>query len=105
MLRYGKKAEEGFVALGTVIKDSGLEESVVKVCGPDSTMAFLGIQFDTVKLTLSVTHERLVKIIPLLKKWELKSSATKKEGCYREAFCHTRILRDIIGMISIGRQQ
>ncbi len=31
------------------------------------------------KLTLSVTHERQVEIIALLKKWELKSSATKKE--------------------------
>ncbi len=62
-----------------MIKDSGLEESVVKACGPDSTMVFLGIQFDTVKLTLSVTHKRLVEIISLLKKWELKSSASKKE--------------------------
>ncbi len=27
------------------------------------------------------------------------------QGCYREAFCHTGIPRDIIGMISICRQQ
>ncbi len=51
----------------------------MKACGPDSTTVFLGIQFDTVKLTLSVTNERLVEIIALLKKWELKSSATKKQ--------------------------
>ncbi len=74
-----EKAEEAIVSSGTVIKDSGLEESVVKACGPDSTMVFLRIQFDTVKLTLSVTHEKLVEIIALLKKWELKSSATKKQ--------------------------
>jgi hypothetical protein len=42
-------------------------------------MVFLGILFDTVELTLSVTEERLVEIRELLLRWLTKESATKKE--------------------------
>ncbi len=68
------KAQEAFDDLKKVIKASGLEESEVKACGPSTSMIFLGVLFDTIKLTLSVTELR-----ELLKTWESKVWATKKD--------------------------
>jgi hypothetical protein len=73
------KAEEAFIALSKVLKDCGLEESEIKAWGPNTLMVFLGILFDTVNLTLSVTDERLVEIKELLQLWMNKVYATKKE--------------------------
>ncbi len=71
------KAQEAFEDLRKVIKASGLEESEVKACGPGTSMIFLGVLFDTIKLTLSVTDERLLELRELLKTLSLGN----KKGC------------------------
>ncbi len=58
------KAQEAFEALIKVIKASELEESEVKTCGPS---------------TFSVTDERLLELREVLKTWESKVWATKKD--------------------------
>ncbi len=73
------KAEEAFQALIDVIKACGLEESVPKAGAPSTCMVFLGVNFDTINMTLSVTKDRMVEIDSLLQVWEGKSSATKQE--------------------------
>jgi len=74
-----EKAEEAFDVLRNLLIACGLEESVAKACAPSTCMLFLGILLDTVRLTLSVTSERLTEILDLLKVWQNKTSATKKE--------------------------
>ncbi len=56
------KAQEAFEAVRKVIKASGLEEAEVKACEPGTSMIFLGVLFDTIKLTLSVTNEMLLEL-------------------------------------------
>ncbi|RLC09102.1 MAG: hypothetical protein DRI57_22775, partial [Deltaproteobacteria bacterium] len=46
---------------------------------PSSRLAFLGIWFDTIKMTMEVTPERLVEINALTAVWLNKESATVKE--------------------------
>ncbi len=55
------KAEEAFQALADVIKACGLEESVPKAWA-HMCMVFLGVKFDTMNMTLSVTKDRIVEI-------------------------------------------
>ncbi len=55
------KAEEAFQALADVIKACGLEESVLKAWAPSTCMVFLGVKFDTINITLSVTKDRMVE--------------------------------------------
>jgi hypothetical protein len=74
-----EKAEKAFVELGRLLKECGLEESLLKAWAPNTWMVFLGILFDTVNMTLSVTPERLYEIMLLLAKWSKKVEASKKD--------------------------
>ncbi len=56
-----------------------MEESKSKACEPATKMIFLGILFDSVKMSLEVTPERLQEIRTLVSVWLRKSNATKKE--------------------------
>ncbi len=73
------KAHEAFDALSSIIENCGLEESIAKACPPSTNMVFLGILFDTERLTLTVTSERLAEILELIQVWQNKSSANKRE--------------------------
>ncbi len=50
-----------------------------KACEPATKMIFIGILFDSVKMSLEVTPERLQEIRTLVSAWLRKSNATKKE--------------------------
>ncbi len=73
------KAQEVFEELGTVIKQSGLEEKESKAHAPKSGMPFLGVQFKTKSPTLEVTPERVEEILELVSMWKTKEKATRKE--------------------------
>lgn len=72
-------ANQSFKKLKWVLDQCGLEESVDKACGPCLRMSFLGIWFDTEKLTMEVTPDRLFEISTLVEQWLHKSVATLKE--------------------------
>ncbi|CAC5389407.1 unnamed protein product [Mytilus coruscus] len=65
--------------LKQVLDDCGLEESLEKACPPCSRMSFLGVWFDTEKMTLEVTPVRLTEILALVNAWLLKSKVFRKE--------------------------
>lgn len=72
-------AGEAFTYLGTLLASLGVQEATNKVVCPSSKVAFLGIWFDTVNMTMEVTPERLIEIRELTRVWLLKRSATLKE--------------------------
>ena len=74
--------ESGTVAyegLGALLRDLGLEENIPKACPPATSQAVLGIQVDTVSMTLSVTPERIQTTKDLLLVWQSRSRCTKTE--------------------------
>jgi hypothetical protein len=73
------RAAEAFTYLGTLLDMLGVQEATNKVICPSKRVAFLGIWFDTVSMTMEVTPERLVEIRELTRVWLLKQSATLKE--------------------------
>ena len=72
-------ADIAFDDLGSVLSKAHIEESVGKCCPPSTKMVFLGVLFDTLDMTLSITPERLIEIKSLLQLWSSKTHATKKE--------------------------
>ena len=65
--------------MGQLLRELGLEESFDKASAPSTSMFFLGVQFDTVACTLSVTPDRLTDLQELLDRWAEKTSTTKKD--------------------------
>ena len=72
-------AEAVFIRLGSLLTYLGIEEAVNKVARPSSRLAFLGIWFDTIKMTMEVTPARLVEIRELTVHWLNRDFATVKE--------------------------
>ena len=73
-------AFEHYRLCGSLLDALGLQESSHKACPPSTQMTCLGVLFDTVALTMSVTPDRLTQLqdesLPM---WLTKTSATKTE--------------------------
>ena len=73
------RAEEAFLALGELLKDLGLQESVKKAVAPTTEITYLGVQFNSVSMQMSVPPEKLCEIKEEIRRWERKTTITKKE--------------------------
>ena len=73
------RASYAYTFLGDLLSSLGLEESVQKAASPSTCMTVLGVQFDTVAMTMSVTPDRLRDLADILSQWMLKSVATKSQ--------------------------
>ena len=56
------RAEAAFKKLGWLMKDLGLEESLDKAESPTTCITYLGVRFDSIAMTMSVTPEKLTEI-------------------------------------------
>jgi len=72
-------AQDDFVLLGEMLSSLGLKEAANKSVSPSTRMEFLGITFDTRKMTVEVTPERVQELLVLLKTWQDRKSASKKD--------------------------
>ena len=73
------KATESFSFVGATLKYLGLVEAEEKSRSPSTCQTVLGVQFDTVAMTISITPERLSEISELLELWSSRRTATKSE--------------------------
>ena len=72
-------AKRAFEKLGCLLEACGLEESKEKAIAPTTRMPFLGVDCDTVKLTLEVTPDRVIEILELVESWLKRVTATVRE--------------------------
>jgi hypothetical protein len=72
-------ADRAFSYLGNLLQYLGIEEAFNKVAEPSTRVAFLGIWFDTIKLSMEVTPERLTEIKALTALWLNREVATVKD--------------------------
>jgi hypothetical protein len=63
--------------LEELLLSCGLEESKEKSVEPTTKMIFLGVLFDSEKLTLEVTAERILEISLLVESWFRKKRLLK----------------------------
>lgn len=73
------QAMQSYDNMNRLLKQLGVEESLDKACAPNEIMIVLGIQFNTVTLTLSLTQEKMTEIIQELRKWRNKTSCSLKQ--------------------------
>ena len=72
-------ASFAFSTLGSILEKCGREEAKNKSCPPNTIMTFIGVLFNTEKMTIEITHERLIEIQLLLRNWLSKDTASLKE--------------------------
>ena len=70
---------EDYEYCGSLLHELALQESLSKACPPSTVMTCLGVQINTVDITLSVTPEQLDELAVLLSHLMTKNSATKSE--------------------------
>ena len=72
------RAEASSQALSNLLVDLGLKESLDKYHPPSSSMPYLGVQFDSVKMEMRVPPDKLSEVVEDLETWKKKSTLTKK---------------------------
>ena len=72
------RATESYEALGSLFKDLGLVESSSKAYPPSTSMPYLGIQFDTVAMRMSIPPDKLAEVREEVSLWMRKSMASKR---------------------------
>ena len=75
----GDRASVAFETLGNLLPKLGIQESEDKAQAPSTTMKFLGVQFDTLSMSMKIDEEKLKEITMLSKTWSRKTVATKQE--------------------------
>ena len=73
------RAVEAFEKLGWLMEDLGLEESVEKAEPPTTCITYLGVQFDSIAMTMSVPPEKLTEIKAEIRLWLKRTTICKKE--------------------------
>ena len=105
-------AQDCFVALKETLRLMGAVEAEHKSVSLSTKMVFLGVLFDTEKLTLEVSKERVDECRKVLDDWLDKQEVRRKEiewlvgklafmaACVRPGGCFTNVLRALQNILS-----
>ena len=73
-----ERANLSFESLGKLFVTLGLCEAKSKACSPDTRMSYLGVEFDSLSMTMSVPPDKVQELRNELSIWLKKSKASKK---------------------------
>ena len=74
-----ERALESFRKLGLLLHDLGLKESPKKAEAPSKKMIYLGVEFDTSAMIMSVPAEKLADLKEEILRWVKKTTITKRD--------------------------
>ena len=72
-------AKAAFKALGWLLRDLGLEESVDKAEAPTTLITYLGVEFDSVAMEMRVPPSKLQEVKSEIQLWLRRTVISKKE--------------------------
>ena len=73
-----ERANDSSNALHDLLLDLGLDESLKKNHKPSTLMPFLGVNFNTIKLQMSIPPEKVEEVREEINLWVKKTTATKR---------------------------
>ena len=73
------EASRALATLQAILKLLGLEEAPGKTCEPSTSMIWLGILIDSVKMVMSIPELKLSEISEYVKTWETRKIASRKD--------------------------
>ena len=72
------KAWDSYTMLRKLLHEIGVKEAEHKSVEPCTRLTFLGVTFDTIKMTMEVSDDRLIELREELSKWKHRSLFTRK---------------------------
>ena len=72
------RADSSFNCLGTLLIELGLAKSIEKARAPSTEMVYLGVQFNSIAMTMSVPPDKLAEVKEEIERWYRKTTAAKK---------------------------
>ena len=72
-------ATNAFGTLRTILYNVGLDEAEHKACPPSTKMIWLGINVDSVEMTLSIPEQKLVEVKSMVSAWSGHQMANKRQ--------------------------
>ncbi len=94
-------------------QELGVPIATHKTVGPSTTMTFLGIELDTVAMTLRLPREKVCRLQREINRWLRRRCCTKRElqsliGMLQHASCVVRpgrtFLRQLIALLSVAKK-
>ena len=73
------QAWDAFYKLGSIIQQVGLTEAEDKASPPSTVMIFLGLEVNTITMTIKIPQQKLIEIRMELGRWFLGRRVTKKQ--------------------------
>ena len=73
------RAEAAIKLLGLLLEDLGLDESKKKAEPPTTKITFLGVEFDSIAMTMSVPPAKLTEVKAEIRLWLRKTTICKKD--------------------------
>ena len=72
------RADLSYQSLGKLLEELGLQESKDKARAPSHEMTYLGVQFNSTTMTMSVPPEKLAELKEDIERWYRKTTTSKK---------------------------
>jgi len=72
-------AQDDYSLVRAKAKALGLREAPHKLCHPCTSMVFLGINFDSVALTLKIPADKVQEVLQLLQQWQHRRTASRHQ--------------------------
>ena len=74
-----ERAQAAYDTLAWLLEDLGLQESKKKAVSPTTQITYLGVQFNSLTMQMSVPPEKLTEVKTEICRWVRKSTISKKE--------------------------
>ena len=74
-----KRAFASFKAMGDLLVSLGLDEASDKASGPETTMEYLGVKFNSITFTKSIPPAKMAQLKDTLFTWLRKKTCTKRQ--------------------------
>jgi hypothetical protein len=74
-----KEAYEDFKCMQSLLHNLGLEEAKHKACPPSQRMIWLGLEFNTLDMTVSIPQDKMQEILSIVREWLPKKTATRTQ--------------------------
>ena len=70
----------GYSTVNSVLSTLGLDIAEQKSCPPAHVMDWLGIEVNSIDMTLKIPEPKLAEVCEVVRSWETRVTATKKAG-------------------------